>query len=109
MKRKEILDKIKALGWEYEEKYWDDGSVMVYMFKLHDAMEAENYWEVSIEDHHDEGDVNDWIIFSSYHDSKEKDWYGRQIDTLAAVEYSTMKLIMDFVSVIDEEKYGGKS
>lgn len=109
MKRKEILDKIKAIGWEYEEKYWHDGSVMTYKFKLRDMLNKESYWVVSIEDHHGDIDADDWIIYSCYYDPEQKDWDGNQIEFQGAVEYSTMKLIMDFVSVIDEEKYGGKS
>lgn len=99
-----IIEKLKSIGWTYEEKLWCDGSVMTYIFKLQDANNKESYWEVSIEDHHGDIDADDWIIYSSYHDPEQKDWAGNQIDTHGAVDYKVMKLFVMFVDTLEEEK-----
>jgi len=101
--RKWIIEKLKSMGWTYEEKLWRDGSVMTYIFKLQDDNDEESYWEVSIEDHHGEIGADDWIIYSSYHDPEQKDWDGHQIDTHGAVEYKAMKLFVMFVDTLEEK------
>ena len=100
----EILEKIRSLGWLYEQKLWPDGSVMTYIFKLEDKKTAGAYWKISIEDHHDDIDTDDWIIYSSYHDPQQKDWDGHQIDTFGAVEYKAMKLFVMFVDTLEDKE-----
>lgn len=100
--RKRIIEKLKEMGWSYEEKLWCNGSVMTYEFTLHDMPNKESYWLVSIEDHHDElPSADDWIIYSSYHDPEQKDWDGNQIDTHGAVDYKAMKLFVMFIETLD--------
>lgn len=102
--RKWIIEKLKSMGWSYEEKLWYDGSVRTYKFTLHDMSDKESYWEVSIEDHHDElPSADDWIIYSSYHDPEQKDWDGYQVDTLGVVDFKAMKLFVMFVETLEEE------
>ena len=100
--RKWIIEKLKGMGWSYEKLYFSDGSIMTYKFTLHDMSDKESYWEVSIEDHHDEiPSADDWIIYSSYNDPKQKDWDGHQIDTYGAVDHKAMKLFVMFVETLD--------
>lgn len=101
---KSIIDKIKSLGWAYLEEHYPNGDVMTYIFRRNDAVIKDAFWEVSVEDHHDEGDCDDWLIYSRYHDPDEKDWFGNQIDTHGCVEYETMKLIMKFVACLESKR-----
>ena len=101
---KEIIEALEKLGWTYTEKIWNDGTVMSYKFRRDDAMIGDAYWEISIEDHHDERDSDDWLIYTSYHDPKLRDWYGHQIDIDCAVEYEVMKLIVKFVDILESER-----
>lgn len=104
--KEQIIKMLKTRGWTYEEKYWSDGSVMTWIFKQLDTCNKDAYWMVSIEDHHDDGDWDDWFIYTCYHDPNEIDWDGRQIDTSCCVEYQEMKLIMEFVDTLDKELRG---
>lgn len=101
---KSLIEKLKAMGWVYEEKYFDDGTVLAYVFKHEDCGIKGAYWEVSIEDHHDDGDWDDWFIFTSYHDPNQKDWEGHQIDISSCVEYKAMNLIMKFVAILESKR-----
>ena len=99
----EIIKKIESLGYVYEKKLWDDGSVMIHKFKRYDACNKNAYWEVSMEDHRDEGDCDDYLIYSLYHDPDRKDWEGHQIDEHGAVEFEVMKLIVKFIDILEKE------
>lgn len=100
----EIIKKIESLGYVYEKKLWADGSVMTHKFKRYDACIKDAYWEVSIEDHRDEGDCDDYLIYSLYHDPDRKDWEGHQIDEHGAVEFEVMKLIVKFIDILKKEE-----
>lgn len=100
----EIIKKIESLGYVYEKKLWADGSVMTHKFKRYDACIKDAYWEVSIEDHRDEGDCDDYLIYSLYHDPDRKDWEGHQIDEHGAVEFEVMKLIVKFINILEKEE-----
>lgn len=103
-----IFSKLSELGWEREMSYFDDGFVMVYSFRLSDRLNDGCYWEVSIEDHHNELDMpeplDDWIIYTSYHDPDQKDWYGNNYVASSAIEFETMKLFIEFIEVLESER-----
>ena len=108
MTKEEIILKLKEQGYEYKPLFWPDGSVMTHKFVIIDTRDPECSWTVSIEDHHDElPNVDDWLIYCSYHNPEEKDWFGHQIDTQGAVEYKAMKLIIEFVDILDKERSNG--
>jgi len=103
-----IVHKLNALGWIYEALHWNDDFIMTHRFRLYDRLNVGCYWEVSIEDHHDELDMpeplDDWVIYTSYHDPDQKDWYGNDYAASSAIEFETMKLFMEFVEVLESER-----
>lgn len=102
-KKFEITEKLHKLGYEYRTKLWDDGTVCTYKFIRPDCMRDGCYWEVAIEDHTDD-DGDDYLIFVSYHDPDEKDWFGNQRDISGCVEFEAMKLIVEFTEILKGEK-----
>lgn len=105
MQKEEIIKLLEEeFGFVYESLLWPDGSVMTHKFICKDRHDPEAAWIVSIEDHHDERpDVDDFVIYSYYHDPETKDWYGHQIDICGAIEYKVMKLIVAFVDILEAE------
>lgn len=101
---KSLLQKLKDLGWIYEERRYENGIIYAYIFRHEDCDIEGAYWEVSIEDHHNDGDWNDWLIFTRYHDPNQKDWEGHQIDTSCCVEYKAMLLIMKVLAILDSHR-----
>ena len=99
----EIIDEMENLGYRYCVKRWPNGTAMTYKFELSDKQDPKSSWIISIEDHHGEPDIDDWLIYCCYHDPEQKDWDGIQIDIGGAVEFKAMKLIIEFI----EELYGG--
>lgn len=101
-----IIKQLEDLGYKYYIKRWPDGTAMSYKFSQQDSRDPESFWEICIEDHHGEADTNgvyDWLIYCSCHDPEQKDFDGNQIDTRGAVEFKTMKLIMEFIEEIEKE------
>lgn len=103
MKKREIIEELDDLGYEYRTKLWDDGTVCTHKFICHDLVREGCYWEVAIEDH-TEDDEKDYLIYVSYHDPDQKDWEGRQIDSPGCVEFEAMKLIVEFMEILRREK-----
>ncbi len=103
-----IYIKLNALGWRARIEHYDDGLIMAYCFTLSDRLNDGCYWEVVIEDHHDELDMpeplDDWLIHASYHDPDQKDWYGHNYTGGAAIEFKTMKLLMEFIEILESER-----
>ena len=97
MDKDNIIMSLERLGYKYSIKYYDDGTPMTYTFTQQDKMDPEASWVVSIENHHGDLDVDDWVIYCSYNDPEQKDWDGNQIDIQGAVEYEAMRLIMAFI------------
>lgn len=100
----DIIKSLEKLGYKYSIKYYDDGKPMSYVFTQQDKNNPECSWFISIEDHHGELDVDDWVIYCYYHDPEQKDWDGHQIDIHGAVEFEAMRLIMEFVEKTIKEE-----
>lgn len=106
---KTVVKKLEAMGWSYEPLYHDDGEIMTYSFKLPDKFDKDSYLEVQIEDHHNGVDVDDWIIYSSYYDPDNKNWFGEQMDDIpGTVAYEAMKLFVTFIDILKIERERGK-
>ena len=106
---KTVVKKLEAMGWTYKPLHYDDGKIMTHSFTLPDEFDKGSYWKVSIEDHHNELDADDWIIYSSHHDPDNKDWFGDQMDdTPGAVAYEAMKLFITFIDILKIERKRGK-
>ena len=103
MNKDNVIESLEKLGYKYSTEYYDDGKPMTYKFTQQDPRDLESSWIISIEDHHGDLDVDDWIIYCGYHDPEQKDFDSRQIDTAGAVEFEAMQLIMAFIEEIRKE------
>lgn len=98
-----IIEQLEKLGYKYRTELYDDGTICTHKFICPDFCWKDSYWEVSIEDHTEDGG-EDWFIYVSYHDPNHKDLDGNQIDTSGCVELEAMKLIVEFTEILKKEK-----
>ena len=95
----EITEELHKLGYEYRTELYDDGIICTHEFICPDCGNDDCFWKVAIEDH-TEDDGKDWLIYVSYHDPDEKDWFGNQRDVSGCVEFDAMKLIVEFTGIL---------
>ena len=97
-----IIEQLEKLGYEYRTELYDDGTICTHKFIRPDCIRNDCYWEVAVENHTDD-DGEDWLIFVSYHDPDEKDWFGNQSNISGCVEFEVMKLIVEFTEILKKE------
>lgn len=100
-KRKNVIKQLEDMGYSYSIDFFDISkkNIIGYTFTLEDNGDA---FIVHIEDHRDDPNINDFLIWSALK-SGEKDWFGNLIKTEGCVEYSAMKLIIEFIDILKGE------
>lgn len=101
-----VIKQLEDMGYRYSVNAFNNGEVYGHTFTLEEDDTGDTYI-IHIEDYRDDPKINDFLIYSGL-DSGEKDWFGNFIKTGGCVEYSAMKLIMEFIDILKgEEKKGG--
>jgi hypothetical protein len=101
-RRRTVIKKLEDMGYRYSVNTFNNGEVYGHTFTLEECKDGDTYI-IHIEDHRDDPNVNDFLIFSGI-DSGEKDWFGKLIKTEGCIEYSAMKLIMEFIDILKGEE-----
>jgi len=96
-----IIKRLEDMGYRYSVDTFKNGEVYGYTFALEE--DDGDTFTIHIEDLRDDPDINDFLICSGT-DSGEKDWFGNSIKTEGCVEYSAMKLIMEFIDILKGEE-----
>lgn len=96
-----VIKQLEDKGYRYSVNTFKNGEVYGYTFTLEDN--DGDKFTIYIEDHRLDTDINDFLIWTGL-DSGEKNWFGQPIKLEGCVEYSAMKLVMEFIDILKGEE-----
>ena len=104
MTKEEVIKMLVKRGWSYKIDSDKNGEVISYAFSQIDKNDLDATWNVWIEDHHNDIDVDDWVIYSGYFAPHNKDWFGDISNTMGAIHYEDMKIFCHFIQILESKR-----
>lgn len=95
---------VHDLGFEPIEDYYD--AYDLYKYIMFERIEDGSRHVVVLEDHRDDPNVKDWLIFSELTDA-EIDWYGNKISAPYPLTLSEIKAFENFIKEFEKGANGG--
>ena len=95
---------VHDLGFEPVGDYYETYDRYKYIF--FERNEDDSIHVVFLEDHRDDENVKDWLIFSELKD-EETDWFGNRINTPYPLTLSEIKAFENFIKEFEKGANGG--
>ena len=61
-------------------------------------------WAIHIENHTDDSEYHDWLIYIYRNSEDNIDWYGQKYEAGGCISFEVMKLVVELVNLLKGEK-----
>ncbi len=76
----------------------------LYGITFSEKSEKNDEWTIHIENHTDNSEYHDWLIYIYRNSEDNIDWYGQKYEAGGCISFEVMKLVVELVNLLKGEK-----